>query len=190
MTIVTSGEPRLHEPWTWNIYSAIVNVDDNPCLAFDTLMSPSEQGLSKVPYFWFPIQEYGQWGYAPFYGAARVAQKYGDGKVLIHCHAGVCRSVTVAAALLLAEGRSAEAINTSWPSDGYKHVERHWSAMNKTAYTGGVAGAVECAIRHNRVPSNILEFLRCQREHPSESMSSILHRIKPPVRHGSVVLTP
>jgi hypothetical protein len=77
---------------------AIINVADSPCATFDYQL--------HVPSFWFPINEIGQWGHYPFFGALRVVNQYykGDKPVLIHCHAGANRSPSVAFAILLAKG--------------------------------------------------------------------------------------
>lgn len=81
-------------------YCAVINVSDSPCATFDYQL--------KVPSFWFPINEIGQWGHSPFYGAMRVVNQYWanytNRPVLIHCHAGANRSPSVAYAILLAKG--------------------------------------------------------------------------------------
>lgn len=76
--------------------SCIINVSDTPGLAYQKL---------PIPYFWFPIQESQKpWPYSAFYAVAKTYDSFKDkGDIVIHCHAGVCRSLITALALYLSE---------------------------------------------------------------------------------------
>ena len=130
---------------------AVVNVADTPELSF-------ELADSGKPSFWFPINEIWHWGYSPFYGTAKVVDRYQD--VLIHCHAGVNRSKCVAWAILKAEGMSDVEAAQSIKDD----VSRLF-AMN---------------LRKGYIPVDIIEFLRARHIYKTYSMMGLLAAIKSP----------
>lgn len=131
-------------------FSAIINVSDSTCSTFD----------HSIPSFWFPIQELGIWGHAPFYGAAKVVDQYGGGDlpVAIHCHAGVNRSMCVALAIQLAEGHSIE------------YIEQHWPKISN----GFSYDLFLHNIKRKCIPENIVEFLGLRYKHPTYSILGLL----------------
>jgi hypothetical protein len=87
-------------------YSVVLNVSDTPV----------EKDLGKAFRYWYPINEVASnWGYGPFFYAAKVMGSPIFGTALIHCHAGVCRSHAIAWFLL-----------------------RHWGYYEKQVYMFGV----------------------------------------------------
>ena len=132
--------------------SAIINVSDTPELSF-TLASQGK------PSFWFPIHETNDWGYAPFYGSAKVVDHYKT--VVIHCLAGVNRSKCVAYAILKAEGFSDVDISNHINDD----VSRLFGYnMNKWG----------C------IPFDIIPFLQARKINPTYSIAGLLQEIKSP----------
>ena len=135
--------------------AAIINVSDTPCSTF-------EHG---VPSFWFPINELGDWGYAPFFGALRVLQRYEepDGRpVIIHCHAGVHRSMSVALALQLSCGHKPEDIELK-------------------PYTGRVVRDGFCphslfqrSMKVGHIPDDVVAMLVTAKQHPDYSLLGCL----------------
>ncbi len=98
--IIISCDPKT--TISFKPFAAIINVADSPCQTF----------RADVPSFWTPIQEVNQWGYSPFYMAAKVVDYFreSDKPVLISCHAGVNRSVSVAFAIMKSDGMTDEQI--------------------------------------------------------------------------------
>jgi hypothetical protein len=123
-------------------YCAVVNVSDSPCATFDYQL--------KVPSFWFPINEIGQWLHSPFFGTLRVVNEYykGDKSVLIHCHAGANRSPSVAYAILVG-------VKGYTPEEAEKSLnyEELSSVFNRN-------------IERKHIPKNILNFLKMAEESP------------------------
>ena len=138
-----------------NNYCAVVNVSDSPCATFD-------YQRVGVPSFWFPINEIGQWTYAPFYGTLKVVNEYyykGDKPVLIHCHAGANRSPSIAFAILVAKGWTPEEAEESLNYPDFKE-----SFIRN--------------IERKHIPQNIIEFLKIiESGEPTMSMSVGLRRI-------------
>lgn len=139
-------------------FKAIVNVSDSPCLSFDL------QG--DVPSFWFPVHEVWHWGYAPFFGAAKVVDHYG-GPVLIHCHAGVNRSMCVGLALCLADDIPLEEIKLRPFNEGSEAMQ---SCMR----------LFEHNVKKGYIPSDIIPFLKARKAYPTYSMMGLLQTINSP----------
>lgn len=123
-------------------FCATINVSDSPCGTFDL------QRMG-IPAFWFPINEIGVWGHAPFFGTLKVVNQYykGDKPVHIHCHAGANRSPSVAFAILRAMGYTAEEAEESI---NYPDFEESFQRN----------------IERKHVPKNIVEFLKASMESP------------------------
>lgn len=133
-------------------YSAVVNVSDSPCATFDYQL--------KVPSFWFPINEIGEWGYSPFFGTLKVVNEYWkEGKpILIHCHAGANRSPSIAMAIMIAKGYTTEEVEQSLQ---YPELGRVYKRNRDRKH----------------IPNNIVVFLREADKYPNESLHMILKRI-------------
>lgn len=149
--LVLPCEQVLPEMHPEEKFSAIINVSDSPCSTFD----------HSCPSFWFPIQELGRWGHAPFYAAAKVVDHYdveGSLPVAIHCHAGVNRSMCVTLAIQLADGH--------WPKE-----------INIKPWNGpaeGCMGLFERNIQKGCIPDNIVEFLAERKQFPTYSILGLL----------------
>ena len=131
-------------------YCAVINVSDSPCATFDYQL--------KVPSFWFPINEIGQWGHSPFFGTLRVVNEYykGDKPVLIHCHAGANRSPSIAYAILLAKGYTPQEAEESLNYEKLSEVFQR-------------------NIERKHIPKNIIEFLKMADEDTNTTTS--LHMV-------------
>ena len=133
-------------------FAAIVNVSDTSCLTFATQ-------AEGIPSFWFPIQETGAWGYAPFFGAAKVLDQFGKTEpVIIHCHAGVNRSYCVAYAIMLAEGADPSKITF----EPWHRASSYGSAL------------FQRNIKRGCIPKDIVEFLKARKTYPTYSILGLL----------------
>lgn len=150
-SIIISCEPRATVSFA-SKFSAIVNVADSPCQLF----------TADVPVFWFPVQETGRWGYAPFYGTAKVLDhlaEFGLSKpVLVHCHGGVNRSPTIVYAVLASNGMSEE-----W-------FDQHFPIYGK----GGMRAIYEENVARGCVEPDTIEFLEARHQHPDSSIVGLL----------------
>jgi hypothetical protein len=134
-------------------YCAVVNVSDSPCATFDYQL--------KVPSFWFPINEIGQWSHSPFYGTLKVVNEYfkGDKPVLIHCHAGANRSPSVAYAVMLAKGYTPQEIEEQLNYENLSSVFLR-------------------NIERKHIPANVVDFLRqVDASSNTDSIASALRRL-------------
>lgn len=129
-------------------YCASINVSDSQCATFD---------LQKLgfPSFWFPINEIGVWGHAPFFGALQVVNEFykGDKPVHIHCHAGANRSPSIAYAILRSKGFTPEEAEESL---NYENLHK--------------------VFERNHVPKNIIEFLQLSDENKELNSVSLVLR--------------
>lgn len=140
---------KMFSPKEINKYfCAVINLSDTPCGTFKL------QGV--IPSYWVPILEEKAWGYAALFATIRVVQEHykGEKPVLIHCHAGMNRSPTVASAVMRAFGRS------------YKNVT---DVLGSGCYT-----KVESNIRLGILPKNTLEFLKYCVLYPTHSLQGVL----------------
>lgn len=141
MIVVT---PLVEDIEKYNV-KAIVNVSCEPCLLFK----------SKKPYFWFPINELNWFGYAPFFTTLRIYEKYKT--IIIHCHAGINRSPTVAYAIWKALDLNEKYLFCAGPKNifdiFYENIEK------------------------NYVPNDIIEFLKYANKHKKLGMTSCLYKI-------------
>lgn len=127
-------------------YSVVINVADTECAI------PYFQNAG-IPSYWFPICEYGYWGYSPFFGALRATQDHYDGirNVLIHCHAGAHRSPVVAFVLLRAYGKTAEEAETLLEYPNLNDIFLR-------------------DVKKGRIPEDIVEFLQTSMKDTSLSL--------------------
>lgn len=137
-------------------FAAVVNVSDTPCRLFAE--------AQPAPYFWFPIHECVFWGYAPFFGTAKVYDNYRDtGKAMyVHCHAGACRSPIMAYTILRAEGKT--------EADMVKDFPRY----------AGIERMFDLHVDRGCIPEDIIPFLQARHLHPTYSIGGLLGVIKSP----------
>lgn len=137
----------------FNDYSAIINVTDSPYYLFE----------SPVPYYWFPIHETNQFGYAPFYGAAKVWDQYkkSNKPVLFHCSAGVNRSVSVCYAVLRSDGITDKELDLLYPT---KYIQSTYNLNIKKGF----------------VFEDTIKFLVARHEFPTYSIGGLLISIQSP----------
>jgi hypothetical protein len=156
--IIPNGAPETEEhiQWIMDNCSACVNVSDTECITFDL----AKRGF---PSFWFPIHEVGQWGYAPFYGAVKVYDQFASPEkpILIHCHACVNRSVSVAYYVLSAEGYTDS------------EIQQH---LNDKVYIP----LFFRNIRQGYIPADVFDFLKARKQYPTYSLQGLLQIIKSP----------
>lgn len=155
-------DPRYTVDVIKNNYYGTINVSDTPCMTF-------EYQNAGIKACWFPIHEVGYWGYAPFYGTAKfLDQKLRDGDerpILLHCHAGVNRSVCVAYANLLAVGVTQPEIN------------------EKITIGEGLPTLLEININKGYIPSDIVPFLQARKDQPTYGIMGLLQTISSPNSH-------
>ena len=134
--------------------SAIINVADEPCLLFETL---------PVPYYWFPINELGRWGYMPFFGALKVVAKHKNkGEIIIHCIGGACRSPMVMFTILKAYDWTTEQIAGAFPL--FSDIECEFNNF----------------IQQERIPRDLIPFLQASLVYPNKSVVELLYTIGSP----------
>lgn len=154
--IVVDRMPELQDiNYVIDKYSCVVNVSDGVGVTMEL------QG--KLPSFWFPVHECNWWGYAPFYGFAKVYDVYksADKPILIHCHAGVNRSTSIAFCTLVADGYD---ITTA-----QNIIDRNYAMTT-----------VQGNIDKGCIPIDICDFLKARYEYPTYSMQGLLQTIKSP----------
>ncbi len=127
-------------------YAAVINVSDGPELTFDLQ-------AAGVPSYWFPVHEVNQWGYGPFYGAAKVYDRY-NGNILIHCHAGVNRSRCITYAILKAHGWTDSAI--------------------LSGYGGWVLEQWETNVQKGYIYEDTIDMLKARYQYPTYSLMGLL----------------
>lgn len=139
-------------------YDAIVNVSCSPCAYFH----PAFPGQYM---HWFPINEMGYWGLAPFYWIKKVLDfHYEKGHtVYLHCHAGAYRSPTFAVYWLVSRGHSLEEAyaieyNNDETIEKFKTEKRglYWRWKLRAPYRSG------------NINPNVIELYRRMREKPTE----------------------
>ena len=146
---ILSVKPELASQF----YCAVINVSDSQCATFD-------YQRAGVPSFWFPINEIGQWGHAPFYGALKVVNEYFNNlkPVLIHCHAGANRSPSIAYAIMLAKGYTPSEAEVSINYDNLREVFQR-------------------NIERKHIPKNIVEFLKEADKDQTTSLHAVLREL-------------
>lgn len=101
------GIPQLNRflqalPAELNSVQCVINVSDEPFHAFNQTV---KLGSRAVPYYWHPLIENAPFGYNSI-GAAFTAfchHTVNGGDIIIHCHAGINRSATLALLFKLAQ---------------------------------------------------------------------------------------
>ena len=141
-------------PPNWKNYSAVINVADAPCFAFDC----------PIPHFWFPTPEMSPWGYAPFYGAIKVTNRFSNIEqsfkpLLYHCHAGVNRSRCVALAVLQAKGFTLE------------------QALDEIHDDSFIVDRFNENIKKGFIPADIIEFLKLSEVFPEYSIDGLCNKM-------------
>ena len=156
--IIPNGAPETEEHIQWIIdnCSACINVSDSQCVTFELV----KRGF---PSFWAPVHEIGIWGYAPFYLAAMVYDQFAscDKPILIHCHACVNRSPSIAYAILASEGMDDSTI------------QQH---LNEKVYIQ----LFHRNIRQGYIPADVFDFLKARKQYPTYSLQGLLQIIKSP----------
>lgn len=175
--ILVCGEDEVRNTeWTVQNSSAVINVADSVC----ETITLTESGH---PSFWFPIQELGYWGHSPFYRAAKIVDYYNDRHpnlpVIIHCHAGVCRSVCVALAIQLAEFEQEEKSNL-------KRLRHNLNPIKLDVKKE--MPQFESLIKDNRIPEDIIKFLSLRYKFPSYSALGLLGEMRSKHSHSKNIL--
>ena len=149
------GNPESYPIIGMDKYCAVVNVSDSPCLSLSDL---------PIKSFWFPVHETGKWGYSPFYGAAKVNDTLctEQKSLIIHCHAGACRSPIIAYTILRAEGYTDAQIESINPA--YK----------------GYSEDLGINIARGCIPADIITFLQARHKNPTYSIMGLLMEIDSP----------
>ena len=141
-------------------FAAIINVADSECQTFK----------ANIPSFWFPVHEVNQWGYGPFYGAAKVVDYFRDhpNPILIHCHAGANRSPSIAYAIMMSDGMS------------YSHIESLYPLYGRTENDEGIGSIYDKNVKKGYVFSDTISMLTARHAFPSYSLMGLLQVIKSP----------
>jgi hypothetical protein len=137
-------------------YQVILNVSDYPFYWTDKVI------------YWYPIEEWGAWGYGPFYWVVNVLDYHINrrDRIYVHCFAGKHRSPLVVYLYLQSLGYTEEEafsmFDTQW---GKKEVsEGNWL---KRFYDKDVEGG--------RIPKDTILFMKKVRENPTKSLLEILN---------------
>lgn len=144
--LCTSGTPTVEEA---EAYQVVINVSDQPGLELDPL--PGRQ------YFWLPISEWGEWGYATFYALKKILDRVivaEQKKTLVHCAVGAHRSVLA--------------------------VHLWLQSVGEAGLGRGHEAQLRQDIRYGRIPSRLPEFFRRMDAQPSESAIAILAEMRVP----------
>jgi len=123
-----------------NYYKTIINVSDS---------------FSEYATHWFPINEISPWTYAPFYWFKKIADRKRNEYILVHCAAGIHRSLMMAHCWLLSLGysqeQSAEIFNCPNIIRDYYHD-----------------------IQTGIIPEDLLVFYKIMNDHPTWSLPGCL----------------
>ena len=136
-------------------FQAFVNVSDNPCATFNP---PSH----KPAMYWHSLDEWGDWGYTPFFWSKKILDyHHSEGhKIYLHCQAGRHRSPMIFLQWLLSRGhRIEEAAKLTFTN---KQEAKHILYMVHQDIVGG------------HIPNNIPELHKRMTAYPEKSMSWIL----------------
>lgn len=152
--IIISQQPAVTSDFS--AFAAVINVADSPCRTFEV----------NGPSFWFPVHETGRWGYAPFYGAAKVIDHFREIKkpILVHCHGGVNRSPSVVYAILASDGLSDGEIVVRYPLFGL-------AGMHEIYYRN---------VHNHCIERDTISMLAARHNYPTYSLCGLLGVIKSP----------
>ena len=128
-----------------NKFTAFINVNDTPCNLFEP--------LSHQKVYWYPLNEMGYWGYAPFFWFKKIIEHYSfkhncniakKPEIYVHCAAGAYRSPNMVYWWLR--------------SLGHSHDE-----CQDISYRGG-------SDRQGNIPKKLMEFYESMTKHPTWSL--------------------
>lgn len=125
-------------------------------IIFNVSDSPSEYND-----YWFPINEISAWGYGPFFWFKKLAEKWKDYPKLVHCHAGIHRSLMMGycwgLSMNYTHSQLAEMFNAPWVTNDY-HRD------TKNGY----------------IPNDLMKLYGIMDEHPDYSMTGCLRELGTP----------
>ena len=146
--------PPHNDPnYVYDNYHCVINVGDKPYSTF--LFSDN-----NIKSYWFPIHEFNNWGYSPFYAVAKILDnkiQLNDPKpILLHCMAGINRSACVAYTIL--KSNDIDII-----PENVKHCEEFLFEQN---------------VKKGYIPEDIIDFLKARHKNPDGSILELLRNIK------------
>jgi len=124
-------------------YSTVFNVSDNYSCHAD---------------FWIPLVEMSAWTYTPFYWFKKLADEHSKHPMLVHCHAGIHRSLLMAYCWLLSLGFDTKEAANLLSCD---HVEDDYFRDIETGI----------------IPGDLLDFYKIIEIHPKWCLSGVLREL-------------
>lgn len=160
-------------------FNVFINVDDKPCGTFSppALVFSNGEGavISSPKMYYYPINEWGNWGYGPFFWSKQVLDfHHAQGhKIYLHCAAGMHRSPMIFMVWLLSRGHKLkEAAKMTFTN---KHEAERMMYQHRQDILGG------------HIPANLDELHRRMDLNPNQGIDWIL--TKPtPISDSSEVL--
>jgi hypothetical protein len=116
---------------------------------------------SPTANYWFPINEVTAWGYAPFFWFKKLADKHRHEDKLIHCHAGIHRSLMMGYCWGMSLGYS------------HKQLREMFGAIGITDEYGRDS-------KNGYIPNDLKAFYQLIEDHPDYSLGGILRELGVP----------
>jgi len=153
-------------------FDAFINVNDAPGNHF----YPSKIGQIM---HWYPIQEMGYWGYAPFYWFKHVMEFHWNQKhkIYVHCAAGAYRSPTMVEYWLRSLGKTP--MEAARIVARHEHLDDRWYRFHLEYPT----------IHSGNIPKEIAELYRRFNQNPRYSLGGLVYTENPIERTKEILGT-
>lgn len=141
--------------------------------SYDTMFNFSDElpyEHSRVNIHWHPINEFGYWGYAPFYFFTILMDKAVEKnhKIYVHCHMGAHRSPMMTYLYLRSLGHSPDEAYVLF-TDEYIILGKKENWLEETFLND---------VEYGRIPADVVEFMKDVRKNKDFSMMTILKNRK------------
>jgi len=141
------GNFNSGQDFRWK-YDCVINVSDT--------MTGHED-------FWFPINEVTAWGYSPFFWFKKIMDHHDRGRTLVHCHAGIHRSLMMAYCWMLSIGFDECEAEKLFNSPSF-NIRNDYTHDKENGF----------------IPDDLLQFYKIIEEHPRWSLAGVLRDLGVP----------